>query len=357
MKIFVKFYAARNLGDDLFLKMLIDRYKNIDFYTFSSRQEDYEDCMEQYKNLAFTDKRLEELDEEMNRYDAYIYIGGSIFMESEQSIEANKKQLEILDKCKKINKPFFYIGSNFGPYKTEEYFELIKNVLSKSTDACFRDQYSYNLFKELENVRYAPDVIFGYDIPKIEKIKDTVGISVIKPSLRKSLTGYDDKYYSFLVKNIVNCIDCGNEVHLFSFCDVAEEDEEAILEITNRLPEGYKDRVNSHLYNGSIEEFVSNYGRMEYMVCTRFHSMILSNILRQKAYILSYSDKIDNVIKDLDLTDKFVDIRNIQDDTILDINDFSVMNYHNGELAKNSSKHFSEVDRFIEIIYNKDMEK
>ena len=40
---------------------------------------------------------------------------------------------------------------------------------------------------------------------------------------------------------------------------------------------------------------------MEYMICARFHAIILSCICRQKMFVMSYSGKIDNVIEDLEL--------------------------------------------------------
>ena len=50
---------------------------------------------------------------------------------------------------------------------------------------------------------------------------------------------------------------------------------------------------------------------METMICTRLHSMILSVIFRQKFYPIAYSNKIINIIKDLELCRNYSALENI----------------------------------------------
>ena len=75
---------------------------------------------------------------------------------------------------------------------------------------------------------------------------------------------------------------------------------------------------------GKIDEFIETYSKMEYMICTRFHSMVLSCIARQKIYIISYSDKIDNVINDLKLDLPILNLKNINDNIQISKQDFGV---------------------------------
>ena len=65
------------------------------------------------------------------------------------------------------------------------------------------------------------------------------------------------------------------------------------------------------LFEGDVDRFLGMYAKMEYMICSRFHAMILSTVARQKMYVLSYSKKINNVIEDLELNlpiDHFDDV-------------------------------------------------
>lgn len=59
--------------------------------------------------------------------------------------------------------------------KHSKYLDLTKQTLSLATDVCFREKYSYELFKKNPNARWAPDLIFSFDYPKQEKEKKYVG--------------------------------------------------------------------------------------------------------------------------------------------------------------------------------------
>lgn len=300
-RIFILAYARQNLGDDLFIYMLLRKYPNTSF-TINIANPEHANLFEKLHNVTVVlDKERNLTEENANEYDGYIYVGGSIFMEGGVVYNITEEFLSFLKKCKKSNIPFCYVSSNFGPAYTQEYVDLARNVYQNCSDICFRDKYSYNLFKEIPSVRYAPDLAFAYKPEKpIERQKNTVGISMIDLAIRKQLINKEENYYSMLTKNIEDYIDKGKRVYLFSFCKY-EGDENSIQKLMKRIPEKYKNKIQCVNYNGDIERFLSIYGSMEYMVCARFHAMILSSVLGQKCRIMSYSDKIDNVIEDLDL--------------------------------------------------------
>ena len=60
-------------------------------------------------------------------------------------------------------------------------------------------------------------------------------------------------------------------------------------------------KVEEVRYDGDIDKFLNTYSQMEYMICARFHAIILSCLCKQKMFVMSYSKKIDNVINDLEL--------------------------------------------------------
>ena len=73
-KVFVMAYLRKNFGDDLFVKMLLEKYKNIDFYIKCDKNE-FIDILDKYGNLHIlygkdTDEELYNL--EVNEYDAYV---------------------------------------------------------------------------------------------------------------------------------------------------------------------------------------------------------------------------------------------------------------------------------------------
>ena len=346
-KVFLMAYLRKNFGDDLFVKMLLEKYKNIDFYI---KNDEYEfiDILDKYDNLHVlygkdTDEELYNTD--VNEYDAYVYIGGSIFMEGGSSYNLSEKFYDFVKRCRENNKPFCYISCNYGPYQTQEYFELSRKDFKECTDICFRDIYSYNLFSDIETVRYAPDFAFSYNTPKVEKQKDSVGITVINLNIRKDLKDKNDQYIKFLERSIKKYISLGKDVSLFSFCQ-NEGDEETIETILKLFPN------ESHLhvvkYTGDIDKFLNTYNSMEYMICARFHAMILSSMVGQKLYIMSYSKKIDRVIEDLDLTVPVLHFNELEDNNELSLEDFkSVDNEKIQKISKDAEMQDEAIRKHI----------
>lgn len=348
-KIFIMAYARANLGDDLFICMLLKRYPKAQFY-INIKDIKYAKAFENVDNINI----IKSDDETFNRntdYDAYIYIGGSIFMEGGKVYNLDEGCLEFMKKCKKNNIPFFYISSNFGPYYTDKYFNLVKETFKNCTDICFRDKYSYELFENIESVRYAPDVAFNYkQSNKIDKIKDSIGISLIDLSTRENLLNKEEQYINMISNNIENFVRLGNEVYLFSFCEY-EGDEQGIDKVLARLSNEYKNKVNVIKYNGNITEFLEKFNSMEYMICTRFHSMILSVVFKQKFCVISYSDKINNVIDDLNLCKNYLELKDISPNVILDKPKFSeIKDIDLDNIVKMSEKQFEKLDEYMETL-------
>lgn len=311
-KVFIMAYARKNLGDDIFIKMLLEKYKQIDFFMKIS---DYS-FLSSLNNSNLHILNGNDTDEELAKmkpeeYDAYVYIGGSIFMEGGKVYNLSPKFFDFVKSCKEKNIPFCYISSNYGPYQTKEYLELSRANFDVCTDICFRDRYSYNLFKDIESVRYAPDFAFGYKMPQVSKIQNSIGISVINLEIREELKKYSQEYLDFLINNIKQYVKDGNTVYLYSFC--RNEGDEATID---NVLEVFKDNplVKDIRYDGDVDKFLSIYSRMEYMICSRFHAMILSCVARQKMLVMSYSKKIDNVVNDLELNLPILHFSNIKSD-------------------------------------------
>lgn len=315
-KILLFAYTKVNLGDNLFIYMLLKKYKNIDFY-INIVEKEYEKVYLGFENLhyIYEDRNLNNVD--IDKFDAYIYIGGSIFMESEYAMNEMKEFNKFIKRCNEKNKKFFYLSCNFGPYKTEEYLNLARENFSLCDGICFRDKESYKLFNDINKVMYAPDMAFSFEFDKkIKKEKKSIGISVIDLQIRESLRDKVAIYNDFIKRIIVKFAKRNYKVYLFSFSEF-EKDGEAIKKIINLLPEEYKNNVETVIFASDIESFLGKYAKMEYMVCGRFHSMILSILFNQKIYNLTYSKKQDNVIEELKLFNRYQRIKELKYETVL----------------------------------------
>ena len=83
-KVYIMAYSKMNLGDDLFIDMLVNRYKKVEFYSRNMTMDST--AYRQNKNLHFIDYTLDDLlTLDINEFDAFVYIGGSIFIEKESA--------------------------------------------------------------------------------------------------------------------------------------------------------------------------------------------------------------------------------------------------------------------------------
>jgi len=344
MNIYLIAYTRNNLGDDLFTSMLVSRYPYVNF-DINIEEIKYAESLSRFNNVNILNKKMDLNKLDINKYDAIVYIGGSIFMEKFNGLEKLKQLNKFIKLSKKNEIPFFYISSNFGPYSTQEYLDLARDTLKNCEDICFRDKYSYELFKDIRSVRYAPDLILSYDFKKGRQKKNTVGISVIDLSIRDELKNLENKYLEMLKNNIHNYQKEGKTVYLFSFC--AYEGDEKTIEKVERLVKD-KEKLKIIKYDGKIKDFLEIYSQMEYMICTRFHSMILSTKLEQEILVLSYSKKIDNVIKDLEFPFYIETFENLNENKILSLENFKIVEKEKlDKLAVIAESQFERLDNFI----------
>lgn len=216
---------------------------------------------------------------------------------------------------------------------------------------CFRDKQSYNLFKDISSVKYASDLAYIYDYTNINKNKKehSIGISVIDLSIRENLKEKEEVYIDYIKRIVIKFAKRGYKVSLISFCEF-ENDEVAVEKIIQLIPEKYKANVSKLLYRGNLEEFLNKYSKFKFMVCTRFHAMILSTIFGQKVYNLIYSDKTKNVIEDYKLFRKIDNIRNIQFDTYLRKCHFKkVGKFKLKKLKEDSMGQVSEFEKWLKL--------
>ena len=239
----------------------------------------------------------------------------------------------------------YVLGVNFGPYQTQEYYNNIHNMLSNVEDVCFRERYSYNLFKDLPNARCAPDIVFCMPTDNINITnRKRVIISVISCSYK-----LDDSYTKAYEKKMIELIkffqDKDYEVCLMSFCE-REGDKKAIKSIIERCDESVKDKIQYYYYNGNIKEALDVIGDSQIIVGARFHANIIGLILGKTIIPVLYSDKTKNVFDDMNMRPKFIDIRNIEEFNVNSITDEDLNKHFDISFQKiDAQRHFEKLDK------------
>lgn len=358
-KAFLYAYDKVNLGDDLFIRTIVNRYPHVHFFMWSDARNKM--IFSDLKNLTVIDqkagkfKKLAKIRPSLvTRYqenlkkkcDAVIYIGGSIFMEYptwKNSVNWWNYQAE--------HHKFYVLGANFGPYQTEEYRLAMDEVFSKLQDVCFRDQYSYNLFQDNEKVRMAPDIIFSYPMPEVYDRQRQIFISVI--NCKQKEDGKFAKYqkqYEAIIEEVIRFFEKQNYyIKLVSFCK-EEGDEEVSQNIKNRIG---GERTSCLNYNGkNVSEILYELAASEYVIATRFHAIVLGLLAGKAVYPIIYSDKSKNMLFDLGFSGEFLDMRNMEKFSI-DKMKKSFEEYGKVDLtniAELSAEHFSALDQMFDVI-------
>lgn len=348
MDIYLKAYINKNLGDDLFVNILLDRYKDMNFFIQSRADYLRKNNLYFYKKNIF-EKILGKIlyyisFNKINydyiisqRFDTSVIIGGSMFIEGKDKYFSTLK------------KPLFILGSNFGSYKTNKFKNRYNKYFSNAEDVCFREEHSYELFKNLPNVRCASDIVFTLDTSNIKITNNKkVVISVIDCD-KKIDSKYTEEYERKIIDLIKLFYTKGYEIILMSYCK-CEGDEHAIEHVISKLDDKkIKKYINKYFYDGNIEEALNVMGDCQVVVGTRFHANILGLVMNKTTIPIAYSDKTLNVLKEMNFKGKIFDIR--------DMNNFNVDSLTDKDLnykldvsyqKKDAQRQFEKLD---EILY------
>lgn len=311
---YLKIYLNNNLGDDLFAKIISEKYPNTKFIVVS-----YLNKKSQFSNIKvitgkifrivnkilkiLTNKKITIEKILSKKCDVALVMGGSMF------IEGKSDDYEELA----FSKKYYVIGTNFGPYKTNEYLEKCKLIFQKAEYVQFRDKYSYNIFKDIENanITVKPDIVFGLDVSKIKITNRKRVIISIIDCKRKINKKYEKQYDNKIIELTKNFIKEGYEILYMSFCK-SEGDEIAIKRILDKLDEKTRQVIKTYYYKGNIEEALNILGDSSIIVGSRFHANVLGIVLKKEIIPVIYSDKTTNMLKDIEFKGKTIDIRDMK---------------------------------------------
>lgn len=326
-KIFLYAYTRLNLGDDLFIHMITNRYPDVQFYMWS-------DCDNLASSLKIRNLKFLNLDGRVLRAakrirpslsarikdamekscQAVVYIGGSIFIEYD-----NWEQILSWWEYEAVNRKFYVLGANFGPYLNGEYKERHRQLFEKMQDVCFRDQYSKALFADVKSVRCAPDILFAYEMPKTVMHEKNIFVSLIdcssKSEGRNQLSEYQNVYIQGMAALVKEYLDAGYSVTFASFCKY-EGDNKAIDDVLKKADLLQDDAgINILTYDGSNSSEITNaIAGAELIIASRFHAAILGFAAGKPVLPIVYSDKTVHVLQDAGFEGDFWDIREIENE-------------------------------------------
>lgn len=306
----------KNIGDDLFVKTLCDRYPNTEFEITSAA--DY-GMLADIPNLRFSrllrkwmfvstakpkawykvliQKCLEPiLAFLIGKRKVAVYIVGNSFKNYHYS---GPNQSKWMKQRIRLAESFYLISTNFGPYSDEQWARDFIPIFSKMTDVCFRDKNSYAMFQQIPSVRYAPDAVLTMGKKNREVAigdeKKVIVISVIDCSasnrserLKIQVDAYEEKMAE--IANIYT--KSGAQVILLN--SNAKQDAPAAKRILEKCT--VKDAVRIMDYDGDIAPVLDLYKKASGIVATRLHTIILAWLYDLPVFPVIYDIKVDNVM-------------------------------------------------------------
>lgn len=351
-------YTANNLGDDLFIYILCKRYPNTQFHLYAP--ESYKKTFSSIPNLKiivnddFKHKMLHQLSKMIGKRYLFrerhakkcpigVYVGGSLFMETTNWKNDVKNLRSMIDSHENL----FILGANFGPFKTEAFWQAYEQLFKNVTDICFRDRASFELFHHLRNVRHASDIAFQLKPVRSLSHDNSVLLSVIYPSVRKDLRDFDTIYFHKMKTIAISFIEQGYDVKFMAFCE-KEKDGEAIEEIVRIIPDSYRSNLSTYIYRNDIEEALETFMKSKAIIATRFHAMLLGWIFEKPVFPIIYSNKMKTVMDEAGFEGHFCEVKNIGELNIDHVMKTPYMKpIHIEKQTLDSNEQFLKLDQFL----------
>lgn len=369
-QIVLDFYSCHNLGDDLFVETFAKHFSDCEIHLLVNPKCVPKKLPDNVRTLHFSHvdlrlrrisnlashrghKRMVHMVERVRQRrlehiasgcDAFVKIGGSIFMQhapgcTEIDFSTQEKPDFALRPAQGSRGNRFIIGANLGPVYSEDYWEQIDEEFRNYRHVCLRDYASYRKMCAAPNVQYAPDVLFLIPKPYVGEVGENVAISVMDVSQNTQDEAVAQAYYDLLERVIAYFLDREIPVTLMSFCQW-QGDEKAVQTLLNRFP-GEK-RLYSCCYRGSARNCLRVLSGASFVVGTRFHSTILGISFGKPVFPIVYNSKTAHYLADLSFPGKSATLEKLPSVTLEDV----LYNYESNIIADCTDHHRYAVNQF-----------
>lgn len=339
-KVIVWGYWVKNFGDDLFLKSLINNINNnkgnisIQICCKKKYREYYRKMgVKVFVEDSFFHKIINRILKVFNKPDLYflkckkenyfVMLGGSLFAEN-KSNEIEKNQLRNLNYA--IEKVFksYIIGSNFGPFKTDDFKKSYEKLFSKVSDISFRDKYSFELFYEkLKNIRYGLDIALEgvWDEYVNKKSIDNnidnkcIAISMINLKKREELKKYKNDYEKRFIEICNYHIGNNEKILLLNFCE-KEGDRETYNYIINKINNSKMIEIIEY---SNIDSICNAIKKCKKIYATRFHAIMLGLYYNKNIVPFVYNPKSINALTTYSNNFFYYDLKNIKEHSVKEL--------------------------------------
>lgn len=321
MDVLVQYFARRNLGDDLFIHILAGAFpdcrlrlvghpffhprglpENVTLHPVSWSRLAWR-CVQRVigRDSALSHRigkrNLYRLRSLADRSEAYVNIGGSIFVDQGGAeIPFSGEGEPCLDWVSEVKARdhHFLIGANLGPMRTEDYPRRMYLALRTYTHVCLRDWASYTMVRQLTQAQYAPDLVFMLPQPETVQTQQRTVISVIDMHRVSGDASLADSYEQLMARTADEPLDRGGQVTLCAFCRSQGD-----LAAARRIAGKMRGKAEILCYNGDPAPVLEAIAAADQVIAGRFHAMILALSWGKAVFPVAYDCKTRHYLEDL----------------------------------------------------------
>lgn len=302
-KTLIHSYLDLNFGDSLLLEILINSLKDYNCLLIANNQFTYQWVIDKFSNIAVTKSDVVDTDV-LNNISSFIQIGGSIFQHNnwyDGILRYNR--VFTLKNYKKYGIKIFIINCNVGPFSSNIGISSTIQILRMADTLTCRDSFSFNFIKKKcrnQKVKQFADLVFAYDVPAKRNCSIFIlGISVYTAYIKK-LINLNYQYCSQILDIILyfKMIHSNIKLKFFIFDTFRNNDFPNAYFLAN---ECQKRRINYEIipYTGCSDIMIDEMSTCNFLIATRFHSLVLSLKMKIPCIPIIYSNKSENLLYDI----------------------------------------------------------
>lgn len=252
--------------------------------------------------------------------DILVFGGGNMMCDVTVASASSKKYSPIVKIAKKKNCKMLALSIGFGPFLTKKQGLNAKCILDECEYITFRDENSLRRYKQLKgrciNIAKSVDTGFFYFKPNDDfSLKNSIGVNIINPDL----IGFSEDKCNAIKDAYIKIIE-----------GIVERGNKAVIFVTDKVDIPILDDIKTKFYGNDdveilipegMQQLYALYLKIDALIGTRMHSMILAYSTGVPIIGISWQDKITDLFSLLENENRCYNIGSIREEVADILND------------------------------------
>lgn len=282
------YYGCGNVGDELILKAILDRFNELDSWEVVVASGDSVQTAKEYGVKTIDRRRLKDIFFELRNCKALISGGGSLLQDVTSS-RSLYYYLGIIGLAAILGRPVIIYAQGIGPIRNSINRLITKTILKRTSLITLRDEQSAKALEELgfnrRDLIVTADPVLTLPLPPLAQKGKGIGIVVrsVKPGF--DLTGLIARVLDGLAERFPDVPVTLIPFHLQHDFDLAQEIKLAMKHSTG-------------IFIGSdLSKYIETIGKLDLLIGMRLHALILAAINYVPMIGINIDPKIDSFIQ------------------------------------------------------------